>query len=142
MTTSWWLGAAFRVRFDERPSQSAYLAFEHIEHADPLIRAFERHARANLSRPLAIAGAPRAIDTSPAHAGAPRGAGALGLSPIALVQRVRAERRPTLRGRPARRSSRWRHAWATTNASTLEGPAPARGARRPPRAAPGTRPRG
>lgn len=76
---------------DGRPSQSAYLAVDHLEHDDGLVRAFEEHARANLGSPIDIATAARAIGTS-RRTLERRVSRTLGLSPIALVQRLRVER--------------------------------------------------
>lgn len=76
---------------DPRPTQSAYVALDHLDHDDPLVRAFEEYARANLGAPLDIATAARAIGTS-RRTLERRVARVLGLSPIGLVQRLRIER--------------------------------------------------
>ncbi len=76
---------------DDRPSQSAFLALGHLEHDDPLVRAFEEHARANLGAPIDVGTAARAIGTS-RRTLERRTARVLGLSPVALVQRLRVER--------------------------------------------------
>jgi len=49
---------------DERPSQSAYLALDHLEHSDRLVQEFEAYARSHLDQPMDIAVAARAIGTS------------------------------------------------------------------------------
>lgn len=79
------------LMLDDRPSQSAYLAVDHLEHDDGLVRAFEEYARANLATPIDVAVAARAIGTS-RRTLERRVARMLGMSPIALVQRLRVER--------------------------------------------------
>ncbi len=76
---------------DERPSQSAYLAVDHLAHDDPLVREFEEYARANLDRPMDIGVAARTIGTS-RRTLERRVSRAVGFSPLALVQRLRTER--------------------------------------------------
>ena len=76
---------------DDRPSQSAYLAIGHLEHDDALVRDFEGYARAHLGSPIEIPVAARAIGTS-RRTLERRVAQTLGVSPIALVQRLRVER--------------------------------------------------
>ena len=76
---------------DERPSQSAYLAIDHLDHDDPLVREFEEYARSNLDRPMDIAVAARAIGTS-RRTLERRVSRTFGFSPLALVQRLRTER--------------------------------------------------
>ncbi len=141
-TTSWWLGAAFRIRYpsvlldlgtmvvadagvvtagaafahidlalalvrrvspclaehvarllviDQRASQSAYLVVDHLSHNDPLVLAFEEQARARLGESLDVWELAAAIGTS-RRTLERRTQAALGMSPLALVQRLRAER--------------------------------------------------
>ena len=76
---------------DERASQSAYLVVDHLNHNDPLVRAFEQQARARLRESLDVRDLAAAIGTSPRTLER-RTQAALGMSPLALVQRLRAER--------------------------------------------------
>src|SRR3546814_15611328 len=39
---------------DERPSQAAFVAYEHLRHDDPLVVEFERFVRAPLDEPLDV----------------------------------------------------------------------------------------
>jgi transcriptional regulator GlxA family with amidase domain len=76
---------------DERASQSAYLVVDHLNHNDPLVRAFEQQARARLGESLDVRELAAAIGTS-TRTLERRTQAALGMSPLALVQRLRAER--------------------------------------------------
>ena len=76
---------------DERASQSAYLVVDHLNHNDPLVLEFEQQARAHLSESLDVRELATAIGTSPRTLER-RTQAALGMSPVALVQRLRAER--------------------------------------------------
>src|SRR5215470_7070830 len=76
---------------DERASQSAYLVVDHLNHNDPLVRAFERQARARLGESLDVRELAAAIGTS-RRTLERRTQAALGMSPLALVQRLRVER--------------------------------------------------
>jgi len=76
---------------DERASQSAYLVVDHLTHNDPLVLAFEQQARARLGEALDICELAAAIGTS-RRTLERRTQAALGMSPLALVQRLRAER--------------------------------------------------
>jgi len=76
---------------DPRVAQSSYIAVEHIKYNDPLVLAFEDHVRDHLSGPLDIPTVARAIGTS-RRTLERRVAVALGMSPVALVQRLRVER--------------------------------------------------
>ena len=76
---------------DERASQSAYIVVDHLNHNDPLVRAFEQQARACLGEALDVRKLAAAIGTSPRTLER-RTQTALGMSPLALVQRLRAER--------------------------------------------------
>ena len=76
---------------DERVSQSAYLVVDHLNHNDPLVLAFERQARARLSESLDVRELAAAIGTS-RRTLERRTQAALGMSPLAVVQRLRAER--------------------------------------------------
>ncbi len=89
-------GVSRLLLVDERPSQSVYLALDHLEHDDVLVRAFEDHVRANLAGPMDIGAAARAIGTS-RRTLERRVSAMLGLSPLALVQRLRVERARHLR---------------------------------------------
>jgi transcriptional regulator GlxA family with amidase domain len=76
---------------DQRPSQSAYIAIDHLVHNDPLVLAFEHHARAHLNGPLDIGEVAAAIGTSRRTLERRTGA-ALGMSPLSVIQRLRVER--------------------------------------------------
>src|SRR5260370_901292 len=76
---------------DERASQSAYLALDHLDHNDPLVLAFEQQARARLGEALDVRELAAAIGTSERTLER-RTQAALGMSPLALVRRLRAER--------------------------------------------------
>ena len=76
---------------DERASQGAYLVVDHLSHNDPLVLAFEQQARARLGESLDVWELAAAIGTS-RRTLERRTQAALGMSPLALVQRLRAER--------------------------------------------------
>ena len=76
---------------DERASQSAYLVTDHLDHNDALVLAFEQQARARLGQALDVRELAAAIGTSPRTLER-RTQAALGMSPLAFVQRLRAER--------------------------------------------------
>ncbi len=76
---------------DERASQGAYLVVDHLSHNDPLVLAFEQQARVRLGESLDVWELAAAIGTSPRTLER-RTQAALGMSPLALVQRLRAER--------------------------------------------------
>ena len=81
---------------DERPSQAAYLAYDQIAHHDPLVLAFERHVRAHLAEPFDVASAAAALGVT-RRTLERKTQQALGLSPLALVQRLRVQRADHLR---------------------------------------------
>lgn len=76
---------------DRRPAQSSYAVLSHLAQSDLLVAQFERHVRAQLHEPIEIAHAARAIGTS-RRTLERRTREAVGVSPVALVQRLRAER--------------------------------------------------
>src|SRR5258708_35669565 len=76
---------------DERASQSAYLVMDHLDHSDPLVLAFEQQARARLGEALDVGELAAAVGIS-GRTLERRTRAALGMSPLALVQRLRAER--------------------------------------------------
>jgi|GEM_PF-202118 len=76
---------------DERASQSAYLVMDHLNHNDPLVLAFEQQVRARLAESLDVRELAAAIGAS-GRTLERRTQAALGMSPLALVQRLRAER--------------------------------------------------
>ncbi|MEW1615932.1 MULTISPECIES: helix-turn-helix domain-containing protein [unclassified Streptomyces] len=75
---------------DDRPSQAGYVIPSHLARTDPTVSAFERWVRRNMSRPLSIADAARAVGTSERslqraiHT-------ALGISPLRFAQNLRLE---------------------------------------------------
>jgi transcriptional regulator GlxA family with amidase domain len=76
---------------DERPSQSAYVVMDHLSHNYRLVLAFEQEARARLGQALDVGELAAAIGTS-RRTLERRTQAALGMSPLAIVQRLRAER--------------------------------------------------
>lgn len=76
---------------DERPSQAVFIAYEHLEHDDPVVAAFERHVRGRLNEPFDTTEVARSIGTS-RRTLERRMRAALNLSPLAFVQRLRLER--------------------------------------------------
>lgn len=90
---------------DERPSQAAYVAYEHLSHEDPIVIDFERHVRARLHEPFDVAFAAQAIGTS-RRTLERRVRSALNLTPLGFVQRLRLERA--------------RHLTATTELNTAD----------------------
>ena len=83
--------AARLLVIDERASQSAYLVVDHLNHNDPLVLAFEQQARARLGEALDVQELAAAIGVS-RRTLERRTQAALGMSPLALVQRLRVER--------------------------------------------------
>lgn len=103
---------------DPRVSQSSYIAVEHIRHNDALVLAFEDHVRDHLGDPLDIASVARAIGTS-RRTLERRVSTALGLSPVAVVQRLRVERASHLRRTTDQSSDQIASLVGYANASTL-----------------------
>lgn len=90
---------------DERPSQAAFVSYDHFEHDDPIVIEFERHVRATLDQPFDVAKAATTIGTS-RRTLERRVRDALNLTPLGFVQRLRLERA--------------RHLSATTNLTTQD----------------------
>ncbi len=90
---------------DERPSQAAFVAYEHLEHDDPVVIDFERHVRAHLDEPFDVGVAAAAIGAS-RRTLERRVRAALNLTPLGFVRRLRLERA--------------RHLAATTDLSTAD----------------------
>ena len=76
---------------DSRPTQSAYAISDHLAHADPLVRRFERWARDRLAGGFSLDEAARAIGASKRTL-ARRISEVLGKSPLAYFQDLRVER--------------------------------------------------
>lgn len=76
---------------DERPSQAAFMAYDHVQHDDPIVIDFERHVRASLDQPFDVGAAAQAIGTS-RRTLERRVRDVLGLTPLGFVQRLRLER--------------------------------------------------
>jgi transcriptional regulator GlxA family with amidase domain len=81
---------------DERPSQAAFVALDHLNHDDPIVLAFERYVRQHLDEPFdasltagAIGASRRTLER--------RTRRVLGLTPLDIVQRLRVERAAHLR---------------------------------------------
>lgn len=49
---------------DERPSQAAFVAYEHLRHEDPIVVEFERFVRARLDEPFNVAFVAQSLGTS------------------------------------------------------------------------------
>ncbi len=75
---------------DERPSQAAFIAYDHIQHDDELVIEFERHVRSTLDQPFDALRAASAIGTS-RRTLERRVRDTLGLTPLGFVQRLRVE---------------------------------------------------
>lgn len=85
---------------DERPAQSAFMAYDHVQHDDPIVIEFERYVRSTLDQPFDVGVAATEIGAS-RRTLERRLRRVLGLTPLKLVQRLRVERA--------------RHLQATTN---------------------------
>ncbi|MDB5065687.1 MAG: putative AraC family transcriptional regulator [Chloroflexi bacterium] len=81
---------------DERASQAAFLSFDHLQHDDPIVLAFERYVRQHIEQPFDASLAACAIATS-RRTLERRTRQALGMSPLEMVQRLRIERAAHLR---------------------------------------------
>jgi transcriptional regulator GlxA family with amidase domain len=76
---------------DERPSQAIYATLDYLQYDDPLVRNFETYARGRLGDTFDIPEAAQSIGTS-RRSLERRTRQVLGMSPLAVVQRLRAER--------------------------------------------------
>ena len=76
---------------EERAAQSVYVALDHLSSHDPLVLEFERHVRSNLANALDVAEVATAVGAS-RRTLERRVGDALGMTPLALVQRLRVER--------------------------------------------------
>ncbi len=72
---------------DERPSQAAFVAYEHLRHEDPIVIEFER----GLDEPFNVAFVAQSLGTS-RRTLERRVRAALNLTPLGFVQRLRIER--------------------------------------------------
>ncbi len=90
---------------DERPSQAAYVAYDHLNHEDPLIIDFERHVRARLDQPFDVGDVARAIGVGRRTLERRMRVG-LNLTPLGFVKRLRLEQA--------------RHLAATTDLTTAD----------------------
>jgi transcriptional regulator GlxA family with amidase domain len=81
---------------DERPSQAAYLLYDHLQHDDPLVLAFECHVRRHLGETFDVSKVAQAIATS-RRTLERRTRQVLGMSPLDIVHRLRLERASHLR---------------------------------------------
>lgn len=126
---------------DERACQSAYLIVDHLDHRDPLVLAFEQQARARLGEALDVRELAAAVGTS-GRTLERRTQAAVGMSPLALVQRLRAERAAHLLRTTAQSVEQIAPQVGYANASTLRSllrrvragpqPTPSHAARTPP----------
>lgn len=103
---------------DERPSQAAFVVYDHLDHDDPIVRDFERYLRKHLAAPFDVAGAARAIGTS-RRTLERRTRHVLGLSPLDIVQRLRLERADHLRRTTNLSTDDIAHRVGYANAETL-----------------------
>ena len=89
------VGLADRVArhllIDRRPAQSVYAAIDHVTRSDALVRDFERHVRANLAEPLPIDAVAHTLGTT-RRTLERRVRTAAEMTPLELIQRIRAER--------------------------------------------------
>ncbi|MFM9926943.1 helix-turn-helix domain-containing protein [Variovorax sp. H27-G14] len=76
---------------DARPSQSAYVISDHLQHSDPMVERFERWARGRLAHGFSLDEAALAAGTSKRTL-ARRMQRVLGKSPLTYVQDLRVER--------------------------------------------------
>jgi transcriptional regulator GlxA family with amidase domain len=76
---------------DSRPSQSAYILHDHLNHSDPLVARFEGWVRERLPQGFSLDAAAEALATSKRTL-ARRLQLVLGKSPLAYVQELRVER--------------------------------------------------
>ena len=90
---------------DDRPSQAAFVAYEHLRHEDPVVIEFERIVRARLDEPFDVASVAHSIGIS-RRTLERRTRSTLNLTPLGFVQRLRIERA--------------RHLSATTNLNASE----------------------
>jgi transcriptional regulator GlxA family with amidase domain len=81
---------------DERSAQSAYVVYDHLQHDDALVLAFEQYVRRHLAEPFEVGLATHEIGTS-RRTLERRTREVLGLSPLDIVQRLRLERAAHLR---------------------------------------------
>ncbi|HWF51987.1 MAG TPA: helix-turn-helix domain-containing protein [Solirubrobacteraceae bacterium] len=82
---------ARHLLIDRRATQSVYVAIDHFSRNDPLVRDFERHVRANLADPLPIDPLARALATT-RRTLERRVRATADMTPLELIQRIRAER--------------------------------------------------
>lgn len=76
---------------DERPSQAAFMAYDHVQHDDQVVIDFERHVRGSLDQPFDVRAAATAIGVG-RRTLERRVREVLGLTPLGFVQRLRVER--------------------------------------------------
>lgn len=76
---------------DTRPTQSAYIINDHLQHSDPVVRAFEAWARSNLAQGFSLDKAATDLSVSKRTLGR-RIQRVLGKSPLAYFQDLRVER--------------------------------------------------
>ncbi|RKQ88356.1 transcriptional regulator GlxA family with amidase domain [Solirubrobacter pauli] len=82
---------ARHLLIDERATQSMYVPLDHVGRDDQLVRLFEQHVRANLAAPLPITTVARELATTPRTLER-RVRAAANMTPLELIQRIRAER--------------------------------------------------
>jgi transcriptional regulator GlxA family with amidase domain len=82
---------ARHLLIDQRAAQSMYVAIDHVSRDDALVRDFERHVRANLADPLPIDALARTLATT-RRTLERRVRAAAYMTPLELIQRIRAER--------------------------------------------------
>jgi transcriptional regulator GlxA family with amidase domain len=82
---------ARHLLIDRRATQSIYVAIDHVGRNDALVRDFERHVRANLADPLPIEPLARTLATT-RRTLERRVRATADMTPLELIQRIRAER--------------------------------------------------
>jgi transcriptional regulator GlxA family with amidase domain len=85
--------AALTARYmivDTRPTQSAYILTDHLNHSDPMVEQFERWARGRLAQGFSLDDAARAVGASKRTL-ARRMDAVMGKSPLAYFQDLRVE---------------------------------------------------
>jgi transcriptional regulator GlxA family with amidase domain len=103
---------------DERPSQAAFVALDHLHHDDPIVLAFERYVRQHLDDPFDVSLTAGAIGAS-RRTLERRTRRVLGLTPLDIVQRLRVERAEHLRRTTDLTTEAIAHRVGYSNAETL-----------------------
>lgn len=103
---------------DARPSQARFVLLDHLQHRDPIVRAFERAVREGLEEPLEIATLARQVGAS-RRSLERRCRAVYGQSPLQLVQAIRLERAEHLSRTTTLSTAEIAHRVGYANAETL-----------------------